>query len=283
MNPFLADAVARPCPDPGKRPWQVARLGLASVHARATRRFIRRAGAIAIAADRIRAPEAPFRYMLELIEIKDEAIIAQQTLDVAMRISKPTAERQGDAKALVRFVEPRKDQGKALLANLDKLWFYDPRLRRPIPIARQQRLIGQVANGDIVAADFDLSYASAIVDTEPCGEVQCYKLALERRWQFVTYPRITYWVEVESKRPYKAEFLSTGGLVMKTAWYKDYRPALGQVRPHEIVIVDTLQKNHYTQSFRLVIPHSRVRSDVLLTRSPLVSIPKDLLPFDLHV
>jgi len=199
------------------------------------------------AADRIRAPEAPFRYMLELIEVKDEAIIAQQTLDVAMRISKPKDGHEGDAKALVRFVEPRRDQGKALLANLDKLWFYDPRLRRPIPIARQQRLIGQVANGDIVAADFDLSYTSRIVDTEPCEQAQCYKLALERRWPFVTYPRITYWVEVESKRPYKAEFLSTGALVMKTAWYKDYRPALGQVRPHEIVIVDALQKNHYTR------------------------------------
>jgi len=206
-----------------------------------------RASEIIRAADRIRAPEQPFRYMLDLIEMKEGAILAQQKLDVAMRIAKPTAQRQGDAKALVRFVEPRKDQGKALLANLDKLWFYDPRLRRPIPIARQQRLIGQVANGDIVAADFDLSYASAIVGTEPCGEVQCYKLALERRWQFVTYPKITYWVEVDSKRPYKAEFLSTSGLVMKTAFYKDYRPALGQARPHEIMIVDTLHKDHYTR------------------------------------
>jgi len=198
-------------------------------------------------ADRIRAPEEPFRYMLDLIEIKDESVLAQQKLDVAMRISKPTADHPGDAKALVRFVEPRKDQGKALLANLDKLWFYEPRLRRPIPIARQQRLIGQVANGDIVAADFDLSYTSAIVDTEPCGEVLCYKLALERRWSFVTYPRITYWVEVDSHRPYKADFLSTSGLVMKTAFYKDYRPALGRERPHEIMIVNALQKDHYTR------------------------------------
>jgi len=164
-----------------------------------------------------------------------------------MRISKPEPGREGDAKALVRFVEPRKDQGKALLANLDKLWFYDPRLRRPIPIARQQRLIGQVANGDIVAADFDLSYASTLIGTEPCGEAQCYKLALARRWPFVTYPKITYWVEVETHRPYKAEFLSTSDLVMKTAFYKDYRPALGRERPHEIMIVNALQKDHYTR------------------------------------
>jgi len=199
------------------------------------------------AADRIRAPEDPFRYMLDLIEMKDEKVVARQRLDVAMRISKPGAGQEGDAKALVRFVQPKKDQGKALLSNLDKLWFYDPRLRRPIPIARQQRLIGQVANGDIVAADFDFSYRSKIVGTEPCGQVQCYKLVLERRWPSVTYPKITYWVEVESKRPFKSEFLSTNGLVMKTAFYKDYRPALGRERPHEIMIVNALQKSHYTR------------------------------------
>jgi len=199
------------------------------------------------AADRIRAPEEAFRYVLDLIEMKDSEVVAKQRLDVAMRIAKPTPERSGDAKALVRFLEPHKDQGKALLSNLDKMWFYDPKLRKPIPISRQQRLIGQVANGDVVAADFDLSYASAIEDTEPCGEVQCYRIALQRRWQHVTYPKITYWVEVQSKRPFMADFLSSNGKVMKTAFYKDYRQGLGAERPHEIVIVDALQKNHYTR------------------------------------
>ena len=198
-------------------------------------------------ADRIRAPEKPFRYVLDLVDMNGETVVAQQRLDVAMRISKPTADRQGDAKALVRFLEPKKDQGKALLSNLDKLWFYDPRLKRPIPIARQQRLIGPVSNGDIVAADFDLGYASAILGKELCGNVECYKIALERRWQFVTYPKINYWVEVDSNKPFKTEFLSTNDLVLKTAFYKNYKPALGRDRPHEIVIVDELQKNRFTR------------------------------------
>ncbi len=36
-------------------------------------------------------------------------------------------------------------------------------------------------------------------------------------------------------------------------------------------------------SFRLVIPHYRARSDVLLTRSPLATRIAPVLPFDLHV
>jgi len=50
MNPFLADAVALPRPDPGKRPWHAARMSLASVHANAARRLARHAGALAVAA-----------------------------------------------------------------------------------------------------------------------------------------------------------------------------------------------------------------------------------------
>lgn len=227
-----------------------------------------KASEIIRAADRIRAPEQPFRYVLDLIEMKDETVVAQQKLDVAMKISKPTANRPGDAKALVRFLEPTKDQGKALLSNLDKLWFYDPRLKRPIPIARQQRLIGQISNGDIVAADFDLGYASAILGKEACGNVDCYKIALERRWQFITYPRITYWVEVESKKPFKAEFLSTNDLVLKTALYKDYKPALGRDRPHEIVVIDELHKKHFTRM---------VYSNVRLEDTPDVYFQREYL------
>src|SRR6218665_549250 len=83
--------------------------------------------------------------------------------------------------------------------------------------------------------------------TTRAGSVECYKIALERRWQFVTYPKVTYWVEVESKRPFKSEFMSTNDLILKTAFYKDYKPALGRDRPSEIVIVDALQKNHFTR------------------------------------
>lgn len=220
------------------------------------------------AADRIRAPQQAFRYILDLLEMKDENVFAQQKLDVAMKIYKPTAEHAGDAKALVRFLEPARDKGKALLSNLEKLWFYDPKLKRPIPIARQQRLIGQVSNGDIVAADFDLAYASAILGKEKCGDVDCYKIALERRWQFITYPKINYWVEVDSKRPFKAEFLSTSDLVLKTALYKDYKLAIGRYRPHEIIIIDELHKNHYTRM---------LYSNVLLDNTPDMYFQREYL------
>ena len=219
-------------------------------------------------ADRIRAPAEPFRYALTLIEMKGEQEVSRQSLDVAMRFYKPTAEQAGDARALVRFVDPPTERGKSLLSIFDKLWYYEPKLRRPIPISRQQRLVGQVSNGDVVATDFDLSYVSVLAATEDCDGRPCYRLELQRRFPHVTYPKINYWVDVETYRPFKAEFLSTGNKVLKRAWYKDYKLALGEQRPHEIYIEDSLKKEQYTRM---------LYSDVRLEEVPEAYFQKEYL------
>ncbi|WP_245956745.1 outer membrane lipoprotein-sorting protein [Edaphovirga cremea] len=200
-------------------------------------------------ADRVRAPAEPFRYTLTLLEHKDGQDLTerQQELDVSMRFYKPSETKEkGDARALVRFVSPVRDKGKSLLSDLDKMWYYSPDLRRPIPISRQQRLMGQVSNGDVVAADFDYSYISTLIGEEACGSKQCYKLTLKRRWSYVTYPLINYWVEKETYYPYRADFLSVDGVLIKRSYYKDYREVLGAVRPHQIIVEDALRKDNYT-------------------------------------
>ncbi len=200
-------------------------------------------------ADRVRAPDQPFRYTLTLLEHKGGQDISerQQVLDVSMRFYKPDEQREkGDAKALVRFVSPIRDKGKSLLSDLDKMWYYAPDLRRPIPISRQQRLIGQVSNGDVVAADFDYSYISTLVGEEACGDKRCYKLNLERRWPWVTYPAITYWVEKGTYFPQRTDFLSTDGTLIKRSLYQDYKEVLGAMRPTKIIVEDALRKDNYT-------------------------------------
>lgn len=198
-------------------------------------------------ADRVRAPSEPFKYSLMLVEMNGEREVSRQGFEVFMRFYKPDANGVGDARALVRFVDPPADKGKSLLAVFEKLWYYEPKLRRPIAISRQQRLVGQVSNGDVVATDYDLSYTSRLGGEERCGDLDCYRLNLERREAYVTYPKITYWVEKNSYRPHKAEFLSVSGKLIKRAWYKDYREADGVQRPHEIVIEDSLRKAQYTR------------------------------------
>ncbi|HKT99137.1 MAG TPA: outer membrane lipoprotein-sorting protein [Paraburkholderia sp.] len=198
-------------------------------------------------ADRVRAPDQPFRYTVKLNEFQGGKSVSQQTLDISMRFYKVSERAQkGDARALVRFVEPVRDKGKAMLSDYEKMWYFAPDLRRPIPISKQQRLIGQISNGDVVAADFDYSYISQLQGEEPCGKTVCYRLALQRRWPFVTYPKIMYWVEKGTFYPWRADFMSDSGVLIKRSYYSDYRPELGQMRPHRIVVQDSFKKENYT-------------------------------------
>ncbi|WP_411752221.1 outer membrane lipoprotein-sorting protein [Serratia sp. (in: enterobacteria)] len=223
-------------------------------------------------ADRVRAPDQPFRYTLTLLEHKGGRDVTenQQVLDISMRFYKPSEQvDKGDARALVRFVSPVRDKGKALLSDLDKMWYFAPDLRRPIPISPQQRLLGQVSNGDVVAADFDYSYISTLVGEEACGEQICYQLVLQRRWPYVTYPAINYWVEKETGFPHQADFLSADGVLLKRSYYRDYQQVLGQMRPTTIVVVDALRKDNYTtmrySNVRLEsLPESHFQKEYLL-------------------
>jgi hypothetical protein len=223
-------------------------------------------------ADRVRAPDRPFRYTLTLLEHKGGRDITenQQVLDISMRFYKPSEQvEKGDARALVRFISPVRDKGKALLSDLDKMWYYAPDLRRPIPISRQQRLVGQISNGDVVAADFDYSYISRLVGEEACGQTICYKLSLQRRWPYVTYPAISYWVEKDSGFPSRADFLSADGVPIKRSYYRDYQRVLGQMRPTTIVVEDALRKDNYTtmrySDIRLEsLPESNFQKEYLL-------------------
>lgn len=202
---------------------------------------------IIVRADRVRSPNKPITYKLRLIEYREGAKVKEQLLQVTMRFIKPSENAPGDAKSFVSFLEPENLLGDKMLSVFDQLWYYTPKARRPIRISRQQRLIGQVSNGDVVAADFHYSYESNLISEETISNKAYYKLRLSRRWPFVTYPKILYWVEKETYHPFKAEFFSSSDRLLKRAYYKDYRMALGSLRPGEIVIEEGLQKNNYTR------------------------------------
>lgn len=207
----------------------------------------RQAHEIIIRADRVRSPRESFHYRLRLMEYKEGEVIREQLLAVYVRFILPTPDVPGDAKALVRFLEPRELRNDKMLAVYDQLWYYTPKARNPVRISRQQRLIGQVSNGDIVAADFHYSYQSTLLGEEEVEEKQCYRLELVRRWDFVTYPKIIYWVEQETYHPVRAEFYSSTDRLMKRAVYKDFRESLGALRPHEIVIEEGLIRDSFTR------------------------------------
>ncbi len=58
----------------------------------------------------------------------------------------------------------------------------------------------------------------------------------------VTYHRVLFWVHAASNRPYKAEFYSLSGRLLKTARYQNFRNLGGKTRPTRLVMEDALKK-----------------------------------------
>lgn len=199
-------------------------------------------------ADEIRSPNKPFRYTVTVLEYKDgvEKEENKQILDISMRFMKPEKGMPADARSLARFIYPPRDKGNIMLSDWYDLWFYTPSLRRPIPVSREQRLVGQISNGDVIVTNFEYSYSATLAGDKPCGESICYELVLLRKSDAVTYPKIIYLVEKENYHPYQASYYSMDDKLLKTVKYENFQMVLGEMRPMKIVVRDAKHSKGYS-------------------------------------
>lgn len=212
-------------------------------------------------ADEVRSPNKPFRYTLTISEYKAgvDQPENKQILDISMRFIKPDGETKADARSLARLIFPPRDRGKVLFSDGYALWFYTPELRRPVPVSPQQRLIGQIANGDVIVTNFEYAYHATLQEEVPCGEKICYSLLLERKSAEATWPKIRYYVEKEGdNRPFKASYYSLDDRLFKEVTYHDFKPVLGRMRPTKIVVQDARNGKRYS-----VMEYSNIRLESL--------------------
>lgn len=211
-------------------------------------------------ADEVRSPNKPFRYTVTIQEFTSASEpVNKQILDVSMRFIRPENGEPADARALVRFVWPPRDRGKMLLSDWYQLWFYTPELRRPMPVSPQQRLLGQIANGDVIVTNFEYAYEAQYAGEAPCGENRCYQLELKRKLPAASWPRILYWVEKGGDyRPWAADYYSLDDKLVKRVRYQHYQPVLGKARPTRIVVQDFRHAKGYS-----VMDYSDIRLESL--------------------
>lgn len=149
---------------------------------------------------------------------------------------------KGRDRTVIKTLSPPADRGRTLLMLGRDLWAFLPDISKPIRISLQQRLIGEVANGDIARADFSGDYAPKLVRTDDIEKKKYFVLELIANSDEVTYGRVLYWVRVADFRPFKAEFYASSGRLLKTCSYTDYRTLANRERPSKLVIEDPLTK-----------------------------------------
>lgn len=149
---------------------------------------------------------------------------------------------KGNDNTIVMVTQPAEEKGQIMLMKARDLWLFLPSVSQPVRISLAQRLTGQVANGDIARANFSGDYTAKLMGTDKIGDQGYYLLDLSAVDRWVTYPRVRYWVAQGTYWPYKAEFYSLSGHLLKTCQYGTYKQLAGRMRPTRLVMTDALRE-----------------------------------------
>lgn len=122
--------------------------------------------------------------------------------------------------ALAEALSPPRRKGEVVLFNDRTIWFVKPGLRRPLAISARQRLQGDAATGDISSTNYARDYEGAVVGEDVVDGEPAWRLELKARAKSVTYDRIRYWISKRRRLAVKAEFLTVGGELFKTAAFE---------------------------------------------------------------
>jgi outer membrane lipoprotein-sorting protein len=184
-------------------------------------------------ADSIRSPESDFSVDVTINSVRsgEEGKVTKYEVFV-----------KGTENTLIKTMYPPIEKGRSILMKGLDLWVYLPNIRRPVRISLQQRLVGEVSYGDIARVNFSGDYQAKIIREDTINENTYYVLELSAKDMRVTYNRAIYWVQKESFRPFKAEFYSISGKLLKLCRYEDYQLKLGELRPMRLILEDPLRK-----------------------------------------
>jgi hypothetical protein len=180
-------------------------------------------------ADAIRMPKGDKRVVVLLSSSRGG--VEQQSAEYETLLS-------GNEKTLIKTLAPLSDKGTSFLMLKRDLWVFLPDAAQPVRVSLQQRLMGEVSNGDLARANFVGDYTAKLVQL---GKDH-YELMLTAVSEDVTYSAVRYWVQKKTFRPMKAAFYADTGRLLKVLDYQEYKLIEGVMRPSRLVFQDAIEK-----------------------------------------
>lgn len=152
-----------------------------------------------------------------------------------------------NGKIFAEVLEPESAVGSRYLAESDgNMWFWKPKLSRPVSIPKRQRLSGDAAIGDIASTSYVDGYKVAgqeagEVDGEPAT---IYTMKANTLGD--TYAMIKYWVTTNGNLGKKAEFYAKSGTLIRSSTMSydnkvNGRPFLSQMVVNDSGLTITLK------------------------------------------
>ena len=185
------------------------------------------ADAILAKSDAIRVPAGDHSVIATVISVDPNGRKDKATYEVWLK---------GINKTVIKTLAPVSDRGTSILMLGHDLWAFLPMVAKPIRISLQQRLLGEVSNGDLARTNFVGDYRPELVESKP----NFYVLQLRAKSDDVTYGSIKLWIDRPTFRPLKAAFYAESGRLLKVGSYEDFKPMAGATRPSRLVITDAV-------------------------------------------
>lgn len=198
-------------------------------------------------ADAFRSPEGGFEMKVRVEESSGD----KSAFDVYI---------EGRDHSIIVTREPKRDLGRNMLMIDRDMWMFMPSINRSVRIALRQRLVGQVAQGDIARMKWTGDYKVSLVSNQPQpieGE-NAYELNMKANKDGLTYDAIRLFVGAKDYRPLKALYMTPDEKkILKTAKFADYGPLGGTTRPRRITISDGVRSS---ESSVLILENMKQRS-----------------------
>lgn len=187
--------------------------------------------------DRIRLPGRPFVADVAIEEFRQ----GNKERELVLRMH--TRRNAAGFDSLFVCLAPPGDRNKLLLAKDDRLWFYDPKSARALPVSpmqfRNHFFIMESLNRALGAGDSVALEPEAVIvdlsDHQFSAQVLVFTSNDNRG------AKVRYWLERETHRPIKSEVSSAGGKLLRTVYYSDYKHVLGEKRAMRMVVLNAVE------------------------------------------
>jgi hypothetical protein len=181
-------------------------------------------------------------------------------------------------RVLLAFIDPASSRGQKFLVDGDAVYILFVRTTNPIRLSPLEVLTGQASNGDVVRT-FAQDYDVAAMTQEDREGIPSYHFSLVAKDKANTssYKTVQLWVEIKTFRLQYAEYYAASGILLKKAFYRDYRAVLGKEFPFTVDIQagDNPQKHtimSFSKTAKMSLPETEFRRTYLNSWTP--EVPK---------
>jgi hypothetical protein len=202
------------------------------------------AAAIVRAADAYRGLARPYRFLARIGkrgveragEPRDQAAAGTASPAAAGDVL-AEVRSDGFTRQLVFVLAPTR--GDVILRSGDVTWLRPRRLHRLTRLPADLRMFNGAAISDVTSVDVLRGY-DAVLRAPTCSDDGRYVLELDAGARQTRYPRALYEVECATLRPYRIQFMSRSGAVLKTVTYTRFAPVLGATIATRLAIEDRI-------------------------------------------